>query len=112
MTHTPTKTNPMPLEPEPKVIHQLEGKWQAVSPHQVWQQLEIRAGKITIKVKAQPGLRGYFSLVGQQLEVTLTSGVASGRTIEFITDFIISDSVLKLEFAASSFEFQRAATLM
>ena len=96
-----------PIEPEPVALRQLEGKWQAVSPHQVWQQVELHSGKISVKVKGQPSLRGYFSLHAGQLEVTLTSGVASGRTIEFMTGYQVSEQALALEFSVSSFQFQR-----
>ncbi len=97
----------IPIEPEPVALRQLEGKWEAVSPHQVWQQIELHSGKISVKVKGQPSLRGYFSLHQGQLEVTLTSGVASGRTIEFMTGYQVSDQDLELEFSVSSFQFQR-----
>ncbi len=107
MSYARLETPFVPPEPEPVVLHQLEGKWQAVSPYQVWQQVELHAGKINVKVKGQPSLRGYFSLHGQKLEVTLTSGVASGRTIEFMTAYQVSESTLALEFSVSSFQFQR-----
>jgi hypothetical protein len=95
------------LEPQPLLLHQLEGVWAASSPHQVWQQLEFKAGKISIKVRGQPSLRGYFALCGNQLEVTLISGVASGRTIELLTAFKLAAEQLELEFSVSSFSFQK-----
>jgi hypothetical protein len=92
--------------PQPLVLHQLEGVWIAPSPHQVWQQIEFKNGKISIKVRGQPSLRGYFSLVGEQIEITLTSGVASGRTIELTTTFKLA-AQLELEFSVSSFVFEK-----
>jgi hypothetical protein len=109
MSYARSQKQIMPVEPEPLVMRQLEGKWQALSPFQVWQQIELQAGKISVKVRGQPSLRGYFSLQGQQLEVTLTSGVASGRTIDFMTKYQVSEKALALEFSVSSFEFQRMA---
>jgi hypothetical protein len=94
-------------EPQPLVLHQLEGVWTALSPHQVWQQLEFKAGKISIKVRGQPSLRGYFALCGDQIEVTLISGVASGRTIELTTTFQLAGQQLELEFSVSSFSFKK-----
>jgi hypothetical protein len=107
MSYARSQKPVIPVEPEPLALRQLEGKWLAVSPYQVWQQIELQAGKISVKVKGQPSLRGYFSLQGQQLEVTLTSGVASGRTIEFSTGYQVSEQALALEFSVSSFQFQR-----
>ncbi len=107
MSYARSQKSSMPIEPEPLVMRQLEGKWQATSPFQVWQQIELQSGKISVKVRGQPSLRGYFSLQGQQLEVTLTSGVASGRTIEFMTGYQVSQEALALEFSVSSFLFQR-----
>jgi hypothetical protein len=98
---------PVGSEPQPLVLHQLEGIWRARSPHQVWQQIEFKAGKISIKVRGQPSLRGYFALTGQQLEVTLISGVASGRTIELTTAFTLVSTQLELEFSVSSFSFEK-----
>ncbi len=96
------------IEPKPLILHQLEGKWVAVSPFQVWQQIELQSGKISVKVRGQPSLRGYFSLRGSQLEVTLTSGVASGRTIEFLAGFQVQEQTLTLEFSVSNFDFVKA----
>jgi hypothetical protein len=94
-------------EPQPLVLHQLEGIWCALSPHQVWQQIEFKNGKISIKVRGQPSLRGYFTMLGEQLEITLTSGVASGRTIELTTAFKLVATQLELEFSVSSFSFEK-----
>lgn len=107
MTYARKQTPVAVLEPSPVELRQLEGKWKAISPHQVWQSIEMQGTRITVAVKGQPSLRGYFSVRGQQLEVTLTSGVASGRTIEFLTNFHVSSTALALEFSVSSFEFQR-----
>jgi hypothetical protein len=102
-----TRSQLVVSEPQPLVLHQLEGVWKALPPHQVWQQLEFKAGKISIKVRGQPSLRGYFALCGEQIEVTLISGVASGRTIELTTKFQLVEQKLELEFSVSSFSFEK-----
>lgn len=98
---------PAIAEPLPLVLHQLEGVWSAASPHQVWQQVEFKAGKVSIKVRGQPSLRGYFALYGEKLEITLTSGISSGRTIEMTTGFKLEGMKLELEFSVSSFCFEK-----
>ncbi|MFN3267536.1 MAG: hypothetical protein ACK41E_11945 [Deinococcales bacterium] len=99
--------SPVSSEPLPLVLHQLEGTWLATSPYQVWQQLEFKAGKIGIKVRGQPSLRGYFALHAGKLEITLTSGITSGRTIELVTAYTLDGSKLELEFSVSGFCFEK-----